>query len=429
MTPFPYQIDGAAFLASRKRALLADDMGLGKSAQAILAAKEVNAFMVVVVCPASVVQNWHREIERFWPELAKRRTYNVVSYDYMTRNVENTDWFGSNPDSVLILDEAHYLKTRDAKRTKAIFGPKCDGAGGLVERARYVFLLTGTPAPNHAAELWPMLRAVMPESIATATGRPMAYWTFVSRYCRTTDNGFGLKIVGGKNLDKLKAALAPHMMRRKKEEVLKDLPPIRFDTLAVEGKLTLPQDCADEVRLVYETVEKKGIDGLREIAPHVAKLRRLTGLAKVQSCVDWIKDWLEAGGKKLVVFAHHRDVIDGIFFGLREAKVLALKLDGSMGQTWRQQVIDNFQEPDGASVFIGQIQAAGTGITLTAASDALFVESSWVPAENEQAAMRIHRIGQKNACLVRFAALAGSIDEDIQRAVMRKTADIAKLFS
>jgi SWI/SNF-related matrix-associated actin-dependent regulator 1 of chromatin subfamily A len=166
---------------------------------------------------------------------------------------------------------------------------------------------------------------------------------------------------------------------------------------------------------------------LREIAPHVAQLRRLTGLAKVKSCVDWIEDFIEGGGGKLVVFAHHRDVIDGVNKALAAQGTYVLAITGDTPSADRQTYIDAFQD-GAAQVFIGQIQAAGTGITLTAASDALFVESSWVPAENEQAAMRIHRIGQRNACLVRFAALAGSIDEDIQRAVMRKTADIKKLF-
>lgn len=104
-------------------------------------------------------------------------------------------------------------------------------------------------------------------------------------------------------------------------------------------------------------------------------------------------------------------------------------LTGDNSPAERQQAVDAFQNDPAVRVFIGQIQAAGTGLTLTAASDALFVESSWTPSDNQQAAMRIHRIGQRNACLVRFAMLAGSIDENIQRAVLRKTSDIQKLWT
>lgn len=444
MKPFPYQLAGAAFLAERKRALLADDMGLGKSAQAILACRQLcpdhQWIRVVVVSPASVVANWRREFDKFW-STKDGRAYlaSFVSYDMLTRQGDGAWKTGTGNDvgrfaeiDVLILDEAHYLKTKTAKRTKAIFGERCDGVGGLVERAKHVFLLTGTPAPNNPSELWPMLRAVLPEAIAGINGHPMSYWSFVSRYCRTRDNGFGIQIVGGKNLEKLKVRLAPHVLRRKKEEVLQDLPPIRFDELAVEGGLSelgQMQSKTMSESLIRKTLEQKGVEGLREIAPHVAQLRRLTGLAKVKGCIDWITDWLGAGGDKLVVFAHHRDVIDGLFhhFALNTGYRSA-RLTGDTPAERRQLNIDYFQKRD-ANLFFGQIQAAGTGITLTAASDALFVESSWVPAENEQAAMRIHRIGQRNACLVRFAMLAGSIDEQIQRAVMRKSADIAKLFS
>ncbi len=423
MKPFPYQLTGARFLAERKRALLADDMGLGKSAQAIMACDELGARNVLVICPASVRENWRREF-------AKWSGIKPIVQSYNNANAINTDPPPSDSWDVLVLDESHYLKSKDAKRTRAIFGPKCDGVGGLVERAKHVFLLTGTPAPNHAAELWPMLRACAPETIPSATGRPMSYWTYVSCYCRTRDNGFGLQIVGGKNLDKLKAAIAPFMLRRKKDEVLRDLPPIRFDTLAVEGAdatWELPQaekEWADKLRAA---LAEKGVDALREFAPHVAQLRRLTGLAKVKSCVEWIKDWLPCGDP-LVIFAHHRDVIAALEKGCREAaETVPVWITGSTRAVQRQEAIDRFQAGK-AQVFIGQIQAAGTGITLTAASDVLFVEQDWTPAGNSQAAMRIHRIGQRNACMVRVACLAGSIDEDIQRALLRKMDDLKVLF-
>lgn len=436
MELFPYQVEGAKFLAARGRALLADEMGLGKSAQAIAAAVKVcegkkPAGVVHVVCPASVVENWKREIKRF-ANSAQPMLWGVVSYN----NASKEDAFDFDECDVLILDEAHYLKNHKAKRTKAIFGDRCDGAGGLVSRAKHVFLLTGTPTPNHPAELWPMLRAVMPTAISPryyqGEGRPLGgrmkpltYWQFVQKYCRTRDNGFGIQIVGGKNIPHLKEAIAPWVLRRKKEQVLADLPPIRFDELSLSAELKL--HTLQEVRQLEEiekALAEKGVDGLREIAPHVAQLRRVTGTAKVPAAIEWIKEQFEGGLKKLVVFAQHRDVIEA----LQSAFSFHVSITGETPASSRGHIVDTFQRSDAAKLFIGQIQAAGTGITLTAASDMLFLESSWVPAENEQAAMRIHRIGQRNACLVRFATLAGSIDEQIQRAVMRKTADIAKLF-
>lgn len=434
MELFPYQVEGAKFLATVKRGLLADEMGLGKSAQAIAACDELQAQRVLVICPASLTQNWRREFLRFQsisryvaePHKVtggKGPLVNVTSYDRAARDPE---WLAIVEWDVLILDEAHYLKNHKAKRTKAIFGDRCDGEGGLVSRAAHVFCLTGTPTPNNPSELWSMLRAVMPAAIERPMKndklKPMAYWPFVEKFCVTQDTGFGIKIIKGKNLPELKARIAPFVLRRKKDEVLKDLPPIRFDTLALEGKW--PKECDAESWAIAKILDEQGVDGLKAMGPHVAQLRRLTGLAKVPAAMEWIDEFKLGSDDKLVVFAHHKDVIGALSEHIDGAVVV----DGSTDQRVRQAAVDSFQNDPAIRVFIGQLQAAGTGLTLTAASDALFVESSWTPSENQQAAMRIHRIGQRNACLVRFAMLAGSIDEDIQRAVMRKTTDIARLF-
>jgi SWI/SNF-related matrix-associated actin-dependent regulator 1 of chromatin subfamily A len=410
MNLYPYQQTGAEFLAARKAALLADEMGLGKSAQAIAACDELMARDVVVVCPASVRENWRREFKKFsWTGIEP----SVLSYD--TARILG----GGSPHlpcDVLILDEAHYLKSTDAKRTQAILGES-----GLIHQAEIVFLLTGTPMPNNPSELWPALHALFPEAIMSTSGKPYSFWQFAKKYCVVKNNGFGMQIVRGKNLDQLKEKMAPFMLRRLKEEVMPDLPDIRWSELFVEAGVAFHEPTS-ELALVRQALQNEGVDGLRKIAHHVATLRRLTGLAKVAPVIEWVKDWLDAGGGKIVLFAHHREVLHE----------LAHKIEGGVlltgSTTDRQSMVDRFQNDPDCRVFIGQIQAAGTGITLTAASDVLFVESSWVPAENQQAAMRIHRIGQRNACLVRVATLAGSIDEDIAKACVRKMNDIRQLF-
>lgn len=414
---FPYQQIGAAFLAARGRALLADEMGLGKSAQAIAATQSAcGAPDVAVVCPASVRQNWYREFERFWDGLVSY-DLTVESYDKVARGALADRRF-----DVLILDEAHYLKTRTAKRTKAILGEKCDGVGGLVERAGHVFCLTGTPTPNNPSELWPLLRAVMPDAITD--DKPMSWSRFIHRYCRLRDNGFALEIVGGRNLSELRERMAPFVLRRRKSEVLAELPPLRLEPLHLDADLVLPPEVLTVVRDVDTELDVNGIEGLASLIPHVATLRRLTGMAKAPKVAEWVCDWLDGCDGKIVVFVHHREVID-LLQGVFGANCVVVAGDTPVAK--RQAAVDAFQ-CGSPRVFVGQLQAAGTGITLTAASDVVFAESSWVPAENEQAAMRVHRIGQRNACLVRFATLPGSIDERIQRAVMRKMADIKQLF-
>lgn len=419
---FPYQVDGARFLATAtsKGRLLADEPGLGKTAQAIAACEALGAIDVVVVCPASVKENWIREFDRFWPD---HDHVTVVSYEGARRLVKD---YESGPTiDVLILDEAHYLKSRDAKRTQAIFGEP-GYESGLAERADHVILLTGTPTPNHPAELWPALNAVMPDAILGKNGKPLPYWSFVQKYCRTRDNGFGIEIIGGKNLAELRDRLAPFVLRRKKVDVLKDLPPIRFAELPLSSDFKMPPEIAALIPDVEKALEADGIEGLKKIAPHVASLRRITGLAKAVPASEWIKDQLDGGMQKLVVFAYHREVLQALCVDAKRHGFDYACITGDT--TNRQYEVDKFNCMGNCRLFFGQLVAAGTGINLTAASDSVLIEPSWVPAENEQAVMRIHRVGQNNACLVRVATLAGSIDERIQRAVLRKLETINALW-
>ncbi|MGN7613068.1 DEAD/DEAH box helicase [Magnetococcales bacterium HHB-1] len=436
---FPYQQEGKTLLAQRETALLADEPGLGKTAQAIAASDMIRAARILVLCPASARINWQREFIRFQEIKRKVKVIangknsllphgvNIISYDLASREALFNRLMAMEVD-VLILDEAHYLKSRKARRTKAIFGNRCTRKGGLSEKAKHVYALTGTPAPNNPAELWPMMRALFPAAI-TVKERALDHWSFVRRFCRTKNNGFGIQILGGKNLPELRERLTPYLIRRKKLDVIKDLPPIRFESIVLEpGKLLKELkelEEGSEGEAIREVLQQANGD-LSKVAIHVALLRRLTGLAKVQPVIDRLKDELEGGLEKIVLFAHHRDVIQGLFDGLSDYKPVSIH--GAVPARKRQQAIDNFQNDPSVRIFIGQLSAAGTAITLTAASDALFVESSWVPADNAQAAMRVHRIGQHNPVLIRFATLAGSLDEQVTAAIRRKTTTLAELF-
>jgi SWI/SNF-related matrix-associated actin-dependent regulator 1 of chromatin subfamily A len=423
MKPFPYQKRGIEFLAQRRKALLADEPGLGKTLQAIRAVDACFADDVLIICPASVIGTWAGEIAKF----AQRKwNFHVTSYERACGR--EYDALMAQKFDVIIFDEAHYLKTLTSKRTKKLYGfTSKDGFRrniGLIDNAFAVWLLTGTPMPNDPSELYPHLRALCEDRVRSPrTGKVWSFYQYINAYCVLKNNGFGDKIVGAKNADKLHKKLDGFMLRRHKKDVLKDLPPLRFGEIAVDGDLSgLPEE---EVAKVKAALEAGGFQALKEVAGHVAVLRRLTGLAKVGSTVKWLKDWLENSTGKIVVFAYHRDVIAV----LQEAfSDVAVVLQGSTSEANREAARTRFQTDPGVRMFIGQLTAAGTGITLTAASDLLFVESSWVPAEIEQAAQRIHRIGQKESCLVRFAMIPNSIDEDIQRAVARKVGMIERVI-
>lgn len=418
----PYQLEGVEWLRSRKTALLADEMRLGKSAQAICAIHSLwpsyqEDMRIGIVCPASAVTVWHGQFAKWWnsplPEL------HITSYEKATRG----ELDGMEFDA-LILDEAHKLKTADAQRTKKIYGPKCDSIGGLILKAKCVYALTGTPMPNNPSELWPTLRALAPELILKGD-KPMSYWQFVMRYCKTKDNGFGLQIVGGKNLDELRERISSFVLRRRFKDVVQDAKEPVFDTLPVAGRA--PDESELKKLLKNCTTDEDILAAIKRASTHVASTRRLTGLAKVKGVIDWLRDWHEGEGGKVVFMAYHRDVIHELATGL--GSVLGQKvpvLMGGMAAHVKAAATRDFER--GAPVFVGQIEAAGMAIDLSTADTLMFVEMDWVPGNNDQAAKRIQSVEKKSLLTILAATLPGSLDEKIQQANLRKVRDSLQIF-
>lgn len=454
---FPYQQAGAEWLSMRKQALLGDDMGLGKSAQAVTACDRVGAQRILVACPASLKTNWAREFQKFSDRKLPIKVIDkatdevptegvvIVSYDLATP----TKQIGSSPrktlhDSlkqawdVVILDEAHYLKERTTLRTRSFYGHR--KVAGIADAATFVWRLTGTPAPNDASELWTHL---------THMGAVKSqYWDFTFRYCTGFESNFGFKVTGHRNVEELKGVMEPYFLRRKKEEVMKDLPPIVYQEMVVdrskvdldpvfyfrikklgsEGALLSEIQSQDQrLREALAQVNGTEVETLESLASSMATLRQYTAMAKLPSILDIIYEELESGAiEKIVLFGIHRTVIEEA--RVRLAKFGAVTLYGQTPLPKRQYNVDRFQTDKKTRVFIGNIQAAGTGITLTAAHEAAFLEMDWTPANNAQAAMRIHRIGQDKPVRVRMFSLAKSVDEAVTKALIRKTRELSKIF-
>lgn len=450
---FDYQLTGASWLSERKLALLADEMGVGKTAQVIRAADQIQAERILVICPAVARINWMREFARF-SKIAREcsvvmglkpiKTSSpllVTSYDLATTfHLKNLDTLKKNSWDLLILDEMHYLKSPTASRTKAIFGKT-----GLIRYAKRCWALSGTPAPNHAGELWPLLY--------TFGLTPYQYDEFVERYCTGYQGPHGFRVTGNNqtHLPELKTTLSKLMLRRKKIDVVKQLPPIHFDHVTVEPgpvdidvhfvQYTFPYDNRHELaeklekerRLLTSGLEatkvrsENGLKLLEAIAKSLSTLRRYTGLQKVQAVEQMVKEELSEGYyHKLVIFAIHQSVIEELRVRLRKFKPVTLY--GGTPPEKRQDHIDRFQKDPFCRVFIGNIQACGTAITLTAANQVIFIEQEWTPASNAQAAMRCHRIGQTEPVFVRCIGVADSIDEQINIVLKRKTKDLTQLF-
>lgn len=437
------------------QALLADEMGLGKSAQAVIASDLIAADNILVISPAAVRINWSREFDLFSD--TKRPCVviksgkdqpidgvNIVSYDLLASNEKLRNDLKSRKWDALILDEAHYLKERSTKRTKACYGH--NRFPGLADKAKFVWRLTGTPMPNNPSELFTHLKSM------GVWKQP--YWDFVFHFCDGFQSNYGFKITGVKNVEALKKLIYPLMLRRKKEEVMKQLPPIVFQNVTVEKsevemdpyfyeqwrsigvpaflqKLAgIEQTVKDNITHIRDHSHGSQDDVLRMLegmATPTSTLRRFIGLAKVKPVLDIIEEELATDQiQKIVIFAMHQQVIEEARLRLR--KYGAVTLFGGTPQDKRQRHIDDFQNHPTPRVFIGQVIAAGTGITLTAANEVAFIEADWVPANNAQAAMRCHRIGQTRPVRVRFFTAAGTVDEEVMRAVVNKTRMITKIF-
>jgi SNF2 family DNA or RNA helicase len=420
----PHQLIGADWLAKKRFALLADEMRVGKTLTAIRASDLIEAKRILVVCPAVGRPNWarqwkdHQLVMRYTHTCVSRGTLTIASslggatvvitsYDLVTSARFPGHW------DLIILDEAHYLRNCTAKRTRAILG-----RGGLAHRASRVWFLTGTPAVNHAAELWPMLHV--------CGQYPGTYEDFVRDYCTGYRSAYGFQITGSKNQEHLRSRLDGFILRRTFAEIAPELPPIEYSDYVVDGP-SLTGEALLQDHLVREALRAKDpVSALEALAPAIATLRRVTGLAKVGATVDLVEHELSTGTHKIVLFAIHHEVIELLHEQLAAFEPAVVY--GPVGPKSRQTAVERFQGDSACRVFIGQITAAGTALDLSAADDALFVEYSWVPGENAQAAMRIQNINAITPKFVRFLSLAGSIDEKVTRVYRRKTQDLGFIF-
>lgn len=420
---FDYQKTGAKFLAENPAAFLADEQGLGKTIQVIAACDALGLKKIAVVCPAIAKINWKREFEK-WGTV--ERDVVVYSYDKLTQSKEARNEIAKLEPDVIVIDEAHYLKNRQAKRTKYLYGQYCRG-DGLVRFADRVWLLSGTPFPNDVSDGWTHLKAIWQY--------PLNFVDYTLYFCKTWNGQFGLKVLGNKTerMAEFKTILKSIMLRRKAESVLKELPPLWWQDAVIEADgWNDTNHIADErereaVELIIQNAlsQEDLSDKVDTIAPHIASLRRLTATAKAKPIAAQLSAELkDRAYDKVVVFAYHKAALEILRAELAEFNPAYIV--GGLGNQERQAEIDKFQNDPDCRVFIGQITACSTAITLTAANQVVFVELDWVPATNAQASKRCHRIGQSRPVIVRSFGLANSVDEIVARTLAKKTQMISE---
>lgn len=420
----PFQAAGIHYATYCEHTLFADPPGLGKTIQSIGHANAENFQSGLILCPTSLQHNWKRELEK-WSTVSHKieiyhpktfdvrgdRTLLIFPYSYASmlgavKQVLEWQKFRGKIDW-MSLDEVHYLKNTEAKRTKYVFAKN-----GLIARAKRVHALSGTPIVNRPMELYPVIANLAPQSIGA-----MSKFEYGIHFCAGFKGPWGWDFSGASNLKLLGMKLRSHfMVRRNKEDVLTDLPDkyppnlVYIDPSKKAGGLiqefkTFDTDLAIKRAVTADFTE-------------ISRVRRELGEDKIEAGIEYLKTQLEGGHEKIVVFAHHKSVIDGLEKGLSEFRPVSVK--GDTDPLDRQKAVDRFQQDKTTRLFIASIGAGSVGFTLTAASYVVFVEFSWVPGENEQAIDRTHRIGQTKAVQVDFLVHEGSLDERVLKVLLGK---------
>jgi SNF2 family DNA or RNA helicase len=431
---FPFQRRGAQWLAGKAAAILADDMGVGKTSQAIGGADLIGAASILVLVPGIARVNWVREFE-MWQTVPRTvgaimtgkdrpKTQVVICSYSLARQLGVLTFLIAHEWDLLILDEAQTLKSDVALVSRCVYGNKFDRTHGIIASCKRVWLLSGTIAPNHPGEIWTHCASLFPDVL-----RGRTYPDWVRDYCEV--DPFSKLVVGYSEAGKydLPKLLAPHILRRTMTQVFPEMPPLRFSQVVVHPEKLPPKSReVAETELIVEAAIAKADAGESEEARmilaeldemHLSSLVKWTGVAKAPAIAEFVANELANGLDKVVIFALHREV----FATLETIIPDTVCIHGDTPNKRRQELIDGFQgkvpgfSPKG---LILHTRIASTALTLTAARDVVFAETPWVPADIQQAAKRCHRLGQTRAVLARVFSLRDSVDEKIGKTLVRK---------
>ena len=437
----PYQHEGVLFghLQAHGRVLIGDEMGLGKTLQAlVLASLYTEDWPVLVVCPSSVRFVWKEQAERWLPELCSSNRVQVVTKGKVDFRPDAAIWVisyhlladgrtrakfmtrpGGDPHRVVICDESHNIKEWKAKRTQATVR--------ILEGSTRSILLSGTPTRNTPDELHPQLTGLKLSGVGQKPGQ-FGYSAFCRRYCieRLVRLGSGKvikKITGARNATELNLVLnSSIMIRRKKKDVLHELPPLRRQKVPIE--LAHSKSLTD-IQSAMKAVE----EGEAQWSQLFAQLAEI----KLPFVLEYITDALDRGDEKFIVFAHHYAMLDGIEEALKKKLVADksrhVRIDGRTPSEKRLALVNCFQEDPRCRVAVLSITACAEGLTFTAAGLVIFAELYWVPGTVEQAEARAHRMGTKHmAVVVEFLLVSNSPDELIYKKLQRKKRDTSNVL-
>jgi SWI/SNF-related matrix-associated actin-dependent regulator of chromatin subfamily A-like protein 1 len=432
-----YQVDGVRFLCRpidelRKSAgynvrgcLVGDEMGTGKTAEAAIAAQISTpaSGIIVVACPTTVTRNWCREIHKWVGNdqavhvvrggtdvIPDEARWVIVSFDLLAKQ---RSAILARTCFTLIGDEGIKIKNGSATRTR--------GFAALAERVEVssgcrVHILNGTPIANRIQDLIVPLQLLGHQIVENVD------W-FKNRYCWSGLNDRGLPTYNGaRNVDELRQKLDGIYIQRLRKEVAAELPPMNRRMLEVEPDPTLFRHYKQELR-EQKAALVSGEESL--ILPVIGRLKKLTALAKIDRTAEYVDDVMEvAPYEKIVVFSYYPEVLKRLadrYNALQPGR--AVVVDGSVAPVTRDGLIEQFQTNPDTQVFLGQIEATGTGVTLTAANHLCFNDFDWRAYIHLQAEDRVNRIGQERPVTVTYMHAAGTIDDHMIERLAQKLND------
>ena len=414
--PMTHQLEAIEKLVGNKKFILADDMGLGKTTATIIAALETGAKKILVVCPASLKINWQREIENYsdrsvyiseGKKFSDEHDFVIINYDIL----KNFHDIKKKDESIIlktkfdlvIMDESHMISNPQANRTKIV--------NDIISKIERVWLLSGTPMTSRPMNYYNLLNIV--DSPVAAN-----WMAYAIRYCNGFQFSVGKRkiwnVQGATNLEELRERTQTHILRRLKEDVL-DLP----EKIITPVYLRLLSKEYEELMGEYYDWYDKNPNESSSLTIQFGKLmkvRKIIAQEKVNTTIELAENIIEQG-KKVIIFTNFTDTLQQIYQHFGKT---AVYLDGSCSKPHRQNSVDEFQTNDKIMVFVGNLKAAGVGLTLTAAEAVIMNDLSFVPAEHAQAEDRSHRIGQKNSTSVYYPLFENTIEGAIYDILNKK---------
>ena len=420
---YQFQKEGINFGIEKKgRILLADEMGVGKTIQAIgISSLYKENWPVLIICPASLKFVWRDEILRWIPDINSNKDikifksgkdefisdekFYIMSYDLTVKFEQKII---DKQFNFIIADEAHYLKSLDAKRTKCLLP--------IIQKSKRILLLTGTPILSRPFELYPLLTMLRPDIFNN-------FKLFGNRYCdpkqKFFNNNWFIDWSGSSNAKELNYILKNIMIRRLKKDVINQLPPKKRQKIEIQTDTKIIKKIKSlnvKSEMLYKELNKfkNNLNYIKNIFDNdndngnlnegrnennmFNKLYMLTAEAKVKGVKEYIHYLIE-NKCKFLIFGHHRIMLDSIEEEVKKLKVDYIRIDGEVKPEERQVSVDRFQSDEACLIAILSITACYTGITLTAASTVIFSELYMTPAIMIQEEDRAHRIGQEHECV------------------------------